>query len=203
LKVSIYVEGGGDRKDLKIKCREGFRKLFERAGFKGRMPVIIACGGRSAAHDKFSIGMKEADDDEMPMLLIDAEGPIPDEETVWQYLKRQANFDKPEDANDDHAHLMVQLMESWFLADRPWLGAYFGEGFTPGSLPNEQNIEKIGKQRVLSSLQTASRNTKTKGEYSKSQHSFDILGGLDPRKVRAASQYAERFFSMVDDYTNQ
>ena len=32
--IKIYVEGGGDRKDLKTRCRQGFSKFFEKAGFK-------------------------------------------------------------------------------------------------------------------------------------------------------------------------
>ena len=51
----IYIEGGGDdSKELKIRCREGFRRLLEKCGFKGRMPKLIACGGRDATFSDFS-----------------------------------------------------------------------------------------------------------------------------------------------------
>ena len=33
--ASIYLEGGGDSKELHIRCREGFRKLLENCGFQG------------------------------------------------------------------------------------------------------------------------------------------------------------------------
>lgn len=74
MKVKVYVEGGGDGKSLHIKCREGFRKLFEKAGFKGRMPATRACGGREAAYDDFKTAVEHAGDDEYPMLLVDSEG---------------------------------------------------------------------------------------------------------------------------------
>lgn len=50
VEAKVYVEGGGDRKDLKSKCREGFRKFFEKAGLTGRMPRIVTCGGRRSGY---------------------------------------------------------------------------------------------------------------------------------------------------------
>ena len=49
--VRLYVEGGGDSKKLRVQCRRGFRKFVEKAGLKGRMPRIVACGGRQAEVD--------------------------------------------------------------------------------------------------------------------------------------------------------
>jgi hypothetical protein len=50
----IYVEGGGESKEMHARCREGFRTLLENSGFKGRVPRIVACGGRDAAYDAFA-----------------------------------------------------------------------------------------------------------------------------------------------------
>ena len=62
MRVSIYVEGGGDSKDLHVRCREGFKKLIGKAGFRDRMPGIVACGGRQHAFDMFrtAIGKGQA-----------------------------------------------------------------------------------------------------------------------------------------------
>ena len=49
----IYLEGGGDSTQLTIRCREGFRKLLVKCGFAGRMPRLVACGGRGTAFDRF------------------------------------------------------------------------------------------------------------------------------------------------------
>ncbi|MEN9866284.1 MAG: hypothetical protein RL748_1874 [Pseudomonadota bacterium] len=51
--VRLYVEGGGDAATLKSSCREGFATFLEKAGLKGHMPRIIACGGREDAFDSF------------------------------------------------------------------------------------------------------------------------------------------------------
>ena len=51
---TIYLEGGGDSRDLLIRCQKGFRKLLERCGYAGRMPKLVACGGRGAAFDSLS-----------------------------------------------------------------------------------------------------------------------------------------------------
>ena len=51
MKVKVYVEGGGDGKDLRTKCRRGFSSFFEKADLVGRMPQVIACGGRAKAFD--------------------------------------------------------------------------------------------------------------------------------------------------------
>ncbi len=57
----LFVEGGGHHNDaLKTKCRKGFRIFLEKTGFAGRMPKIIACGGRQDAYDQFSIAVSKA-----------------------------------------------------------------------------------------------------------------------------------------------
>ena len=48
-KVKIYVEGGGDQAKLKRECRRAFSKFFEKAGFKGKMPRVVASGSRGSA----------------------------------------------------------------------------------------------------------------------------------------------------------
>jgi len=55
--VRLYVEGGGDSKELKTHCRRGFRKFIEKAGLQGRMPRIVACGGRQRAYDSFATAL--------------------------------------------------------------------------------------------------------------------------------------------------
>ena len=57
---TVYLEGGGDSRDLQIRCREGFRKLLERCGYTGRLPKLVACGGRGAALDAFKTALAGA-----------------------------------------------------------------------------------------------------------------------------------------------
>lgn len=44
-------------------------------------------------------------------------------------------WDKPKGARETDCHLMVQVMESWFLADREALSRFFGEGSHDNVLP--------------------------------------------------------------------
>ena len=82
--------------------------------------------------------------------------------------------DKWKDLPNEHVHLMVQCMESWFLADRAALEKYYGQGFRQKSLPGKQNIEEIPKGDVIDGLKAAAREAK-KETYHKTQHSFEIL----------------------------
>ena len=191
--IKLYVEGGGDSKVLKTACRRGFRMFIEKTGVAGSMPSIVACGSRENAYDRFKTAV--AREDGLPMLLVDAEGPV-SASGPWQLLKQRDGWDRPNDAADSQCHLMVQVMESWFLADRGTLEKFYGERFRWQALPSNPNVEQVPKQDVLDGLDQAARNTK-KGSYKKGAHSYEILEMLDPAKVRKASPYADRFIKAL------
>jgi hypothetical protein len=200
VRVTIFVEGGGDQNDLRTKCRKGFRILLERAGFRGRMPVIVACGSRLEAINKFRHAIAQAGTEDFPILLVDSERPIRSEhrEQPWSHLATAPDgWQRPSGATDDHAHLMVQCMESWFLADRDCLTRYFGPGLQAGSLPGGSDVEQVEKARVIEGLCNATRNCR-KRTYHKGRHSFEILEQLDPARVKQASAHARRFFLLLD-----
>ena len=194
--IKIYVEGGGDRKDLKTRCRQGFSKFFEKAGFKGRMPGVVACGSRQNAYDNFCTAIKTAGDNDLPMLLVDSEDAV--SQSPWEHLKSRDGWECPEGAQDKQAQLMVQVMESWFLADRTTLAQHFGQGFRESALPNQTKIEEIAKQQVFDSLKSATRESRA-GAYEKGKHSFEVLGKIDPAKVRSASPHTDRLLRAVDN----
>ncbi|HEY6292163.1 MAG TPA: DUF4276 family protein [Terriglobia bacterium] len=131
--MSVYVEGGGDYKhtDTATACRRGFRELFEKLGIPARRLSIIACGSRSEAFKDFQRRLRRRTD-EFVILLVDSEGPV-GAQTSWAYLKAKDNWRRPT-GTDDQAHLMVQCMQAWFLADREALGEFYGQGFLAGSL---------------------------------------------------------------------
>lgn len=63
--VKVFVEGGGDKnKALDTQCRRGFSEFIRKAGLQGRMPRVVACGGRRAAFDRFctAFGSQTSDD---------------------------------------------------------------------------------------------------------------------------------------------
>jgi hypothetical protein len=191
--AKLYVEGGGNSKSLRTACRAGFRKFLERAGLTGRMPRIVVCGGRQDAYDSFVVAQSAGDG--TPGLLVDAEGPITTKRP-WEHLQSKDGWNCPGGAEDDQCHLMVQVMESWFLADRQTLASYYGHLFNANALPANPDIEGVSKQDVLRGLDRATSNTR-KGTYSKGQHSFEILASLAPAPVEAVSPYAKRLLDTL------
>jgi len=193
----LYVEGGGDSKALRRTCARGFRKFLERAGIEGRLPRIVACGSRDNTYKRFSTAHHA--EDEAPVLLVDAEAPVTapaTEARPWEHLKARDGWARPHGASDDQCHLMVQEMESWFLADRATLTSFFGQHFQKTALPGDQHVEQIGKTRVIDALTRATRNTQ-KGRYDKGSHSFEILARLDPGSVESVAPYAKRFLDTL------
>lgn len=189
---TLFVEGGGDGKALRSECRKGFRKLLERAGCEKRMPRIVACGGRTRAFAQFEAALR------VPrvsaILLIDAEAPLECSDP-WDHVRRRPGdcWQRPASATTEQLHFMVQLMETWLLADRPGLTDFFGAGFRDGALPANPRVEEIPKRDVMSGLCEASRGSR-KGEYHKGTHSFVLLGRVDPARLSAVSPWARRFF---------
>ena len=157
----------------------------------GKQRKIIACGSRNEALDDFRIALSKYPEDHV-VLLVDAEAPVTPGQSTWNHLKQRDSWTPPKGATEENTHLMVQCMESWFLADPDELAEYFGQGFQASALPKNPNIEAIAKKDVYRALENATRQTRTKGIYSKGGHSFAILARIDPSKVRAASPFAER-----------
>ena len=76
--VKVYVEGGGDGRDLRTRCRKGFSAFFEKAGLAGRMPRVVACGSRESAFDRFRTAFAARKAGEFVALLVDSEAPVAD-----------------------------------------------------------------------------------------------------------------------------
>ena len=190
--VKLCVEGGGDSKVLRSQCRKGFQSFFEKAGLAGKMPSVVTCGSRGNAYRDFEAARGAGQN---AILLVDAEGPVTAMGT-WEHLKAQDNWNRPAKATADECHLMVQVMESWFLADPEALQSFYGQGFRPQSLRANPNTEEVFKQDVFNRLDAATRAT-TKGRYDKGRHSYEILGRLDPSKVTKASPYAGRLIRVL------
>ena len=102
-------------------------------------------------------------------------------------MENREDWDKHSEATDENAHLMVQCMEAWFLADKNALANYYGKGFNENSLPRRIEIEQVPKSDIEEGLKMATRQC-TKGRYDKGSHSFAILAELNPEKVIAASR---------------
>jgi hypothetical protein len=201
--VKIFVEGGGDNNDQHREFRQGLRLFLEKAGIKGRMPRIVACGGRQTAFDDYQA---EIEGGNSAYLLVDSEEAVADafqkgedmtKWNPWGHLKQRTGdkWDKPEKAKDTDCHLMVQCMENWFLADSQALSDFFKKEFKEKKLPTNKPIETIGKTEAYDALEAATKECKA--TYSKGGNSFKILAEIDPAKVTSASPWAKRFIETL------
>lgn len=197
--VRVYVEGGGDHnKALQTQCRKGFSKFLEKAGLEGRMPRIVVCGRRSRAYENFCTSQETASADHFPVLLVDSEAPVLDQ-NPWEHVRlRQGDgWARPNKASDDQIHFMVQAMEAWFHADTDAVQRFYGPCVRMTALSKRGDVENIPKADLFDGLRRATKDCQ-KGEYSKGEISFQILAEIDPTKVRRASVHADRFLSVLE-----
>ncbi len=194
MSMKVYVEGGGDRRELKAKCREGFSTFLSKTGLAGQMPRVFAGGSRRKTYDAFCTTLADSTDEDFIVLLVDSEGPVMSD--PWPHLQERDRWGKPTGATDGNAHLMVQCMEAWFLADKDALAHFFGADFNRNALPQRAEVEDIPKRDLERGLEAATRQCR-KGAYHKGNHSFEILAQLDPGKVIDASPHAERLVSTL------
>jgi len=200
--VGLYIEGGGDSKDLHIEYRRAFSAFLEKAGLRGGAIRPRPCGSRNKAYDRFCTAIEQG---QKAFLLVDSESPVdaalasgqPENWQPWEHLHRCDGWTKPSSSFDTDCHLMVQIMESWFLADKETLSVFFGQGFQKTALPAQKAVETVGKEEVFRGLEQASRKCKTKAPYKKGPHSFKILALIDPQKVCNVSPWAKRFISIL------
>ncbi|MBF0098301.1 MAG: DUF4276 family protein [Magnetococcales bacterium] len=202
--LRFFIEGGGEIgqpgvKYLAQEMREAFHGFFVRAGVPNRRLHIVRCGSRLEAYHRFCADKQYDRSGEIKILLVDSEDPVAASYSgkPWDFLQKRDGWQPPGEATDEQAHLMVQCMESWFLADLGKLKHYFGQGFDDKKLPKTHPIETASKQAVLHGLDQAAKNTTKKG-YRKGAHAFAILKLLDPIKVQQQSPWTCRLFKTLD-----
>lgn len=190
---------------LHSQCREGFRKLIEKSGFRGRMPSIVACGGRDDAFKMFETALESSDADIYPILLVDSEEPVvdhyidPHSDVAWNHLVSREPWTRPEGSSNDQAQLMVTSMETWIMADRETLKIHFGSRLRTNALiPINHQLETRTRDEILRSLESATANCGQNRGYSKGQHSFKILGELNPEVLRRNVPHFNRLIETLD-----
>ena len=213
MSVTVYVEGGGDSAELKGQCRKGFRALLAKAGFGGRPHRVVACGSRNDAFRDFKIALRkrvERKDDEYPILLVDSEDPVADDNQpdanpsgAWRHLSGPPDhWTRPSGAKDDQAQLMVTTMETWLLADRQALIDYFfpamsGSAISASALLLDADLESYRKKKVVDTLRNTTQPS-SKGRYHKGNHSFDLLGKIEPKELKSRLPHFRHFIKTLD-----
>ena len=189
--ATLYIEGGGEGRELRVRFREGWRSFLDSAGIGGRTKIVRG-GGRDQTFARFATAVSDDSPGTVPFLLVDSEGPVASGHSVWQHLcarGRRGRWSQPAGAGDDQAFLMVQVMETWFLADREALRNYFGAGFRENALKAWPKLEDVPKSTVLEALERATVSCRK--PYSKGRVSFELLARIDPARVEAACPHAK------------
>jgi len=196
--IFIYVEGGGQTRDLQIALRRGFHSFLqsvrEVASAQGRGFQIVACGGRDQAYSDFRKAVR-AEPDRHNILLVDAEEAFT-RVSSWAHLLARDGWDSC-GTNDDCCFLMVEAMENWLIGDVDNLVAYFGAGFKAAALPANPNIEQIPKLDVTRALDKATKDTK-KETYAKRRDGAALLNTIDPILIRRKARECERLFATLE-----
>ena len=125
--VRVYFEGHK-------RLRPGFRSFFSEICDRGRV-FFIAGGGRNQAIQDYKDAMR-THPEAWNILILDAEGP--DDGRLFGRLSIRA-------ASRESVFFMVQIMESWFLADVETLKNYYGEGFK--AIPRSDDVETVLNER--------------------------------------------------------
>ncbi len=199
--IRIYIEGDTKQKgkNTDLTLRQGFnyffRELIDEAKNKNIKLRPITYGSKYETFKKFLDGLKEYQDS-FVLFLLDSDAPIDEDETPKSFLQKQNPLWHLQDAEENQCHLMVQVMESWFFADKDKLAEFYGQSFNRNALAKTTNVEKILKASVESGLANATRNTQ-KGEYHKTRHGAKLLEVISPQKVRKAAPNCERLFDVV------
>jgi hypothetical protein len=200
--LTIYVEGGGDNRALPLECQRAFRLFFERAGLPKGSFTVYASGSRKAAYEDYCYARQNG---ENALLLVDSEEAVPlyrgTEVPIspWQHLAKRAGdqWSQPDGASPNEVHLMVPVMEAWFMADSTALATYYEgkfrrESFNASALPKRPNVDQLTKTEIATALANATRQNASKGLYHKGRHSFELLASLDPVAVARSSYHARR-----------
>ena len=107
----------------------------------------------------------------------------------------RSGWTKPVGADEEDAFLMVQVMETWFLADRDALREYFGSRFAENALGQWAELEDVPKGAVLDALRKATARCPKR--YAKGRVSFELLAQVDPVQVEASCPHAKALLSRL------
>jgi hypothetical protein len=185
--IRIYYEG--DRL-----LREGFDVFFstlrDRAREKRCSFHLIAA--RGTPDRDFQAAIK-THPNAWNVLLKDSEGP--DSGALSVSLCRQNEWSQ---SHAGSIFWMVEMMESWFHADKDALEKFYGPGFKKNSLKANPNVEQISKKDLKDGLSAATKSTR-KGDYydHKTSHGPKLLASISPELVREAAHHCQKLFQAV------
>ena len=153
------------------------------------MPRVVRGGGRGRTFDLFRTAVGNPRPGQIPLLLVDSEAGVAGGRSGWRHLHASDGWDRPGGARDGQVFLMVQVMETWLLADRNAPREYFGASFRENALRQWRNLEDVSKRDVLEALARATAGCAR--PYAKGEVSFDLLARIDPDQVETKCPHAK------------
>ena len=189
------MEGGGEGPGRRALLRDGMDIFLGRlkAATLARLWRwnLVPCGSRGDAFKAFRRAVRGGKGGVI-VLLVDSEDPVT-AASFREHLERRDRW-TIDFAPGDRIHLMVQTMETWIVADRTALKAYYGEGLDESELPGLDDPEAASA--VGKALERATKNT-GKGQYRKIGHASDLLRRMNPDTVQDRCPTCRRLFDML------
>lgn len=187
--IHVYYEG---HKLLKEGLSRFFDQLHQRARKSRCYLRLIPAGSGSAACDRFDVAIR-ANKHVWNILLMDSEGP--DTGSLSDSLRQEHGWDK---SHQGSIFWMVEMMESWFHADKDALEKFYGQGFRRGALKANPKVEEISKADLENGLKAATKDT-GKGDYfdHKTSHGPKLLAAINAEKIQAAAPNCRKLFAAV------
>ena len=194
--VAIYMEGGGDTAETKAALRQGMgeflKELRDQARSKNWRWNLVPCGSRDEAKKQF-MNARQLRPEMHAFLLVDAEASLSKSALKHVVERDQWNLNGVVEGD---VHLMVQVMETWLVADPEMLAAFYGQHFHEASLPKHQHLESVSKSDVAAGLQKATKDTKA-GPYHKIRHARHLLERVRSDRVRPRCPNCDRVFTTI------
>ena len=182
--LRIYFEGDA-------RLRPGFHKFLSQivqAARARRCCVDLIATGGTPVQD-FRDGLR-THQNAWNILLLDSDMPF---NGSLVELCHSKSLDPSREAS---VFWMVQIMESWFLADLAALRAYYGNSLQEEDLRGNPRVEDRPKEDVYYGLKSATQETK-RGEYHKTKHAPSLLAAVEVSLVRAAAPNCDRMFRII------
>jgi hypothetical protein len=175
--IRIYFEGD---KSLKAGFDAFFGEIKKRAKAAQWKVSTVATGG--TPERDFGIAMRKHPA-AWNILLRDSEGPLDPNRPL---------------SKTDSIFWMLEMMESWFHADKDAVALYYKSGFGKNAMKSNPKVEEISKQDLIEGLKAATKET-AKGKYHKTKHAPALLELIHPALVRKAAPNCESLFHVVLD----
>jgi hypothetical protein len=203
--IHIFVEGGAKGQDraASAELRRAFSTFLTRLCPEIRARNIklnTVIGGSTEQTCKIFTQENENSPEKFFILLVDSDVAVNETEKSKTFLQNNPKLAKCDlnAAEENQCHLMVQVMETWFLADIEALRNHFGKDFKETKLRKNKKIEEIAKDDVINSLKEATKDRKI-GAYRKIKDGAKLLESIDPQKVINAAPHCKELFKDIKE----